>query len=182
MININPLNTLYYSLGKLEQNHYMRSFLRRAPMCKGIELQFKKVKIKRSWCIKWCYPLSKEGFTLRQGGSQARARKLPVIPRHLYDCSDGTLKASLLLYGVMNKDTLLPLMRLLPLELDQVLFGKLWFSSIVQWLHIIWPCFQIHFHWSFTSFFPQIEKYNNIVPYIMSNLLCQAKERNRIEN
>ena len=85
MININPLNTLYYSLGKLEQNHYMRSSLRRAPICKGIELQLKKVKIKRSWCIKWCYPLSKEGFTLRQGGSQARAKKLPVIPRHLYD-------------------------------------------------------------------------------------------------
>lgn len=48
MININPLNTLYYNLGKLEQNHYMRYFLRRAPMWKGIELQLKKVKIKRS--------------------------------------------------------------------------------------------------------------------------------------
>lgn len=48
MININPLNTLYYNLGKLEQNHYMRYFLRRAPMWKGIELQLKEVKIKRS--------------------------------------------------------------------------------------------------------------------------------------
>lgn len=74
---------------------------------------------------KMMLPISKEGFTLSQGGSQARARKLPVIPGHLYDCSDGTLKASLPLYGVTNKDTMLPLMRLLPLELDQVLFGKL---------------------------------------------------------
>lgn len=179
MTNINPLNTLYYSLGKLEQNHYMRYFLRRVPMWKGSELQLKKVKTKGSWCIKWCYPISKGGFTLRQGGSQARARKLPVILRHLYDCSDGTLKASLPLYGVMNKDTMLPLMRLLPLELDHVLFGKIWFSSIVQWLHIFSPRFQVHFHGSFTLFFPQVEKYNNKVLYIMSNLHCQAQERSR---
>lgn len=74
---------------------------------------------------KMILPHKQKGLHFEIGFFQASARKLPVIPRHLYDCSDGTLKVFLPLYGVMNKDTMLPLMKLLTLEMDQVLFGKL---------------------------------------------------------